>query len=179
MTAPIIEGHRPSPARLIGFALLLTAVSWGLGAFAAFPWAASDPGAAIVRVAFKHVAQFEHAGAALSREEIEKLPRHMRPQNLQRSPTGRRVPTVLRVAIDGRLLLEKVHAPGGLRHDGPTFGYEELAVPPGRHLLEATLADRALEHAAPRRWQLAQEVDVQPGQALLVEFSEDIGLRIR
>jgi hypothetical protein len=175
----VLEDRRPSIARLIGFALLLTAVSWGLGAFAAFPWVASDPDAAVVRVAFKHVAEFEHAGTRLSKEEIEKLPRHMRPQNLQHAPTGRRVPTRLRVAVDGRRLLDKEYSPGGLRHDGPTFGYEELAVAPGRHLLEARLADHAPEHAAPRRWQLEQEVDLQPGQALLVEFSEDGGLRVR
>ena len=48
MTPPMIEERRPRRGRLVGFALLLSAVSWGLGAFAAYPWAASDPGAAMI-----------------------------------------------------------------------------------------------------------------------------------
>jgi len=182
MREPVIESGRPSTGRLIGFAVLLAGVSWGLGAFAAWPWAGSEPGAAIIRIAFKHVAAFEHEGHALSKAEIEKLPRHMRPESAERARTGGRVPTVLRVEVDGRLVLEKSYAPGGLRHDGPTFGYEELPVAPGRHVLEVILADARAEGAqgeARRRWRLVQEVDVAPGRAPLIEFSEAAGLTLR
>ncbi len=180
MSAPVVQSRRPSLVRLGGFALLLPAVSWGLGAFAAFPWEASDPDAAVLRVAFKHVAAFEHQGPARSVEEIEKLPRHMRPTSPERVG-GRRVATVLRVEIDEQLLLAKRYSPGGLRHDGPTFGYEELALWPGRHRLEVTLADEraaSLPEGA-RMWRLTQEVDIARGQALLIEFSEASGLAIR
>jgi hypothetical protein len=179
MTAPVVEDRRPRPGRLVGFALLLGAVSWGLGAFAAYPWAGSDPGAAMIRVAFKHVAAFERAGPVRSQEEIEKLPRHMRPTSPERAQTGRRVDTVLRVELDGRVLLERRYSPGGLRRDGPTFAYEELAVRPGRYRLGVTLADGPADSAAgaaPRRWQLDEEVTIAPGQTLLVEFSEDTDL---
>ncbi len=179
MTAPVFENRRPSIGRLLGFALLLTVVSWGLGAFAAAPWRASEPGTAMIRVAFKHVAAFEHEGPVRSKEEIEKLPRHMRPTSPERSRTGRRVDTVLRVELDGRVRLERRYSPGGLRHDGPSFAYEELAVRPGRYLLRVTLADEMGEPAGaltPRRWQLEQEVVIAGGQAVLVEFSEDTGL---
>jgi len=178
MTPPMIEERRPRRGRLVGFALLLSAVSWGLGAFAAYPWAASDPGAAMIRVAFKHVAAFEHEGLARSKEEIEKLPRHMRPQSPERARTGRRVDTLLRVELDGRVLLARPYSPGGLRHDGPTFAYEELAVRPGPHRLRVTLADELPEQPGtpPRRWQLDEPVVVGPGQSLLIEYTEDTGL---
>jgi hypothetical protein len=182
MSAPVLEDRRPRPGRLVGFALLLSAVSWGLGVFAAYPWAASDPGAATIRVAFKHVAAFEHEGLARSKEEIEKLPRHMRPIGPETSRTGRRVDTVLRVELDGRPLLQKRYAPGGLRHDGPTFAYEELAVPPGPHRLAVTLDEGAGERAGapvPRHWRLDQELEVRPGRSLLVEFAEDTGFSVR
>lgn len=182
MSPPLLESRRPSGGRLAGFALLLAAVSWALGAFAAFPWAASEPDAAVIRVAFKHVGAFEQAGPLRSREEIERLPRHMRPPSPERARTGRRVPTVLRVEVDDRLLLEKSYAPGGFRHDGPSFGYEEIPVTPGRYRLRVTLADQRPERApdgARRQWRLEQEVDVAGGQALLVEFSEAAGLTIR
>jgi len=182
VSAPVLESRRPSAGRLIGFALLLTAVSWGLGAFAAWPWAATDPGAAVIRVAFKHVAAFEHEAAARSKEELEKLPRHMRPQSPESSQTGRRVDTVLRVELDGRLVLERHYSPGGFRHDGPTFGYEEIPVTPGAHRLEAVLSDARAERAESqgrRSWEVTQQVEIARGQALLVEFSEESGLRIR
>jgi hypothetical protein len=181
MTAPVVEDRRPRPGRLVGFALLLGAVSWGLGAFAAYPWAASEPGMATIRVAFKHVAAFERAGPVRSPEEIEKLPRHMRPTSPERAHTGRRVDTVLHVELDGRARLERRYSPGGLRRDGPTFAYEELAVRPGRHRLRVTLADATgeLSGTTPRRWQLEEDLAIAGGQALLVEFSEDTGLIIR
>ncbi len=119
----------------------------GAGAFAAWPWAGTDPGAAVIRVAFKHVAAFEHEAAALSKEELEKLPRHMRPQSPERSRTGRRVDTVLRVELDGRRVLERHYSPGGFRHDGPTFGYEEIPVAPGARRLEAVLSDAQADRA--------------------------------
>jgi hypothetical protein len=182
MTAPVVEDRRPRLGRLVGFALLLSVVSWGLGAFAAYPWAASGTGAAVIRVAFKHVAAFEHEGPVRSKEEIEKLPRHMRPTSPERSRTGKRVDTVLRVELDGRPLLAKRYSPGGLRGDGPTFAYEEVPVRPGRYRLGVSLADgipdRGEDHA-PRRWQLEQEVAIARGQALLVEYSEQAGLVIR
>jgi hypothetical protein len=182
VSAPVFESRRPSPSRLIGFAVLLATVSWGLGAFAAWPWTGSDPRSAVIRVAFQHVAAFEHEAATPSKEEIEKLPRHMRPQNLERSQTGRRVDTMLRVALDGRVVLEKRYSPGGFRHDGPTFGYEEVVVQPGGHRLEAVLADAQAERAdvqGRRRWEMSQQVEIGAGRALLLEFSEDSGLQLR
>lgn len=178
MTLPMIEERRPRPGRLVGFALLLSAVSWGLGAFAAYPWAASDPDAAMIRVAFKHVAAFEHEALARSKEELEKLPRHMRPQSPERARTGRRVDTLLRVELDDRVLLARRYSPGGLRHDGPTFAYEELPVRPGSYRLRVTLADELAEQpgAQPRRWALDEPVLVGRGQSLLIEYGEDTGL---
>jgi hypothetical protein len=181
MSMPVFESRRPPIARLVGFSVLLIAVSWGLGAFAAFPWTASDPQSAVVRVALKHVASFEHEVAEKSKEELDKLPRHMRPQSQERSRTGRRVQSVLTVTVDGQPILRKSFAPGGLRGDGPTFAYEEVPVTPGRHRLEVTLADGHADRDAltPRRWTLEQDLEVRAGQAPLIEFSEDAGLRLR
>jgi hypothetical protein len=176
----MLEDRRPRLRRLAGFAVLLVGVSWGLGAFAAAPWVASDPHAARIRIAFKHVAAFEHLDLARSQEEIAKLPRHMRPTSPERAQTGRRVDTVLHVAVDGRPLLARRYAPGGLRGDGPTFGYEELSVEPGRHLLEVTLAEGRAEGGEPgkaRQWTLREEVEIARGRAPLVEFTEDAGFR--
>jgi hypothetical protein len=183
VTEPVLEDRRPGARRLAGFVVLLAAVSWGLGAFSAFPWTASPPGAALLRLTVQHVAALEEGGGSLSPEELAKLPRHMRPQSAERARTGRRRDTRLRVTLDGRRLLDRVYRPGGLRHDGPTFAYEELALPTGRHRLEVTLADEdgeGGEGTGPRRrWRLERDVDIRPGQTPLVEFSEDAGLTLR
>src|SRR3990172_8111103 len=142
-SAPVVESRRPSVGRLIGFLMLLVGVSWALGAFAAFPLVLSPPDKAMLKVAFRHVAAFQRGARALSHEELEKLPLHMRPQNQERSRTGTRVDTVLLVELDGQSLLQKTYRPSGLRHDGPTFAYEEVAVPPGRYRLKAMLAEAA------------------------------------
>jgi hypothetical protein len=175
MAEPVLEDRRPGPARLVGFVLLLALVSWGLGAFAAWPWVASDPSTASIRVAFKHVAAFAGPGRVPAREEIEKRPRHMQPLSAERARTGRRVDTILTVDLDRRRLLHRRYPPGGLRRDGPSFAFEELAVPPGRHVLDVSLADAAGAdpEAAARRWQAREEVEIRPGQSLLVEFSEE------
>lgn len=182
MTEPMIEPRRPPVPKFIGFVLLLCGVSWALGAFAAYPWRASDADVAVVRVAFRHVAAFAEAGIQRSQEEIEKLPRHMRPASPERGQTGRRVDTRLRLEVDGRSLLERTYAPSGLRHDGPAFAYEEVVVAPGRHTLVVVLSEAAPAAAGerpPRRWEARQDVDIPPGRALLIEFSETSGIVIR
>ncbi len=180
MSAPVVESRRPSVPRVAGFVVLLAGVSWGLGAFSAYPLSLSPPDTAVLKIAFKHVAAFERAGRERSREEIEKLPQHMRPP--ERARTGRRVDTILRVELDGRPLLEKTYRPGGFRHDGPTFAYEELPVLPGRHRLVATLTDAGVEAEGDERrrgWQLEQEVEIPPGRVLLLDLSEEAGLTLR
>jgi hypothetical protein len=188
VTAPFLPPARRSPLRVAGFAALLTGVSLGLALLSAYPWTASAPDRAVVRIAFRHVAPFEEtAGREPSREELERLPRHMRPQGAERGRTGTRRNTQVRVALGERILLTKTYRPSGLRHDGPTFGYEEVAVPPGRHRLEARLADaggNAEEEEAGSgeragQWRVARDLDIRPGQAVLIEFSEDAGLTIR
>jgi hypothetical protein len=180
---PVLENRRPGPYRLVGFVLLFLAVATGLAVFSAYPWAATPPGTALLKVAFKYVAAPAGAGVTLSREELEKLPRHMRPQGGQSSTSGTRRDTTVRVTLDGRLLLQKTYRPGGLRHDGPTFVYEELTVPLGTHFLDATLveagAGTAGSEVSPRGRRIAVEVKVDPGQVFLLELSDRRELTLR
>jgi len=123
-------------------------------------------------------------GAALSREELEKLPRHMRPQGGQSGGTRTRRETIVRVTLDGQPILEKTHRPSGLRHDGPTFVYEELVLPLGQHVLEAALAEtggpptQGDATLSPERRMVA-EVEVESGQVLLLELSNQQELTLR
>jgi hypothetical protein len=180
--SPVLEDRRPGPGRLVGFILLFLAVAASLAVFSAFPWAASPPEVALLKVAFKHVSAPAETGAILSREELEKLPRHMRPQAGQSSVSGIRRDTTVRVALDGQLLLVRTYRPSGLRHDGPTFVYEELTMPLGRHVLEATLVEAGESHGdadTARGRRLTAEVDVRARQVILLELSPERTLTLR
>jgi hypothetical protein len=92
------------------------------------------------------------------------------------------------VALDGRPLFERTYRPGGLRHDGPTFVYEELPLPPGRHVLEAVLTERGEsdddddhDHAAAghQHHRLAADMDVRARQVFLLELSDEQMLTLR
>ena len=183
--APVLEDRRPGPGRFVGFILLFLMVAAGLAVFSAFPWVATPSDVALLKVAFKHVAAPVETSATLSREQLEKLPRHMRPPSGQTGASGTRRDTTVRVTLDGRAILEKTYRPSGLRHDGPTFVYEELTVPLGRHALKATLAERgesgdddAHAEGAHRR-RLSADVDAKSRQVLLLELSDRRELTLR
>lgn len=178
----MLEDRRPRPGRLAGFVVLFMAVAAGLAIFSSFPWAATPPGAAMLKVAFKHVSTSAEMGAVLSREELEKLPRHMRPQGGQSGASGTRRDTTLRVTLDGRPILGRTYRPGGLRHDGPTFVYEELLLPLGRHVLEAALVEVGEppgDGGTTHRRRLTADVEVRARQVLLLELSPERTLTLR
>jgi hypothetical protein len=159
-------------------------VASSLAAFSAFPWVASPPGVALLKVAVKHVASPVEAGVTLSREELEKLPRHMRPMGGQGGESRGRRDTTVRVTLDGRPILDRTYRPSGLRGDGPTFVYEEVQLRPGRYRIEASLAEiggRATRSDAspPLERRFEADVDVPSGRILLLELSSNQELVLR
>lgn len=169
----MVPGRRPGPGRIAGFAVLLVLVSWGLGTFAAWPWAASEPGAALLRISLRHVSDFRTA-VRISEEELARRPAHMRPTDPARPTTGVRADAALTVAIDGRVVLSRRYRPTGLRRDGPIYLYEELPVAPGRHRVSVRLADEG-GLAGPRQWVFERELEFPAGRAPLLEFTTDAG----
>ena len=123
MTA-IVPDRRPRPARIAGFLALLTTVSWVLGTFAAWPWAATLPGEARLRISLRYVSGFEKTAGP--DEQAGTRLRHMRPVEGVTASTGRRAEARLTVSIDGRPVLSRTYQPTGLRRDGPIYGYEEI-----------------------------------------------------
>lgn len=170
----IVPARRPAPARVAGFAALLLLVTWGLGAFAAWPWAASPPDTAVLRVSVRHVSGFTGAGRVLSPAELARLPAHMRPRDGAGPATGRRSDATLSVVLDGRAVLAVTYRPTGLRHDGPIYGYEEVPVPPGLHRVEVALAEVGASGGT-REWRLTREIEIAPGHAPLVEYGDPGG----
>lgn len=168
----IVPSRRPGWPRVVAFAVLLVAVSWSLGAFSAWPWRASEPGAAVLRISLRHVTPFSGTVTLRTAEEIAALPPHMRPKDVTQPATGRRADAVLTVAIGETRVLERRYRPTGLRRDGPVYAYEELSVTPGRHAVAVRLEDGM---PGGREWSWSREVDFTAGSAPLVEYSTGAG----
>jgi len=89
------------------------------------------------------IVSFKHAGAekgarTLSREELEKLPVHMR------NPTVRergRSDVRLKVTVDGEPLVNRSYSPGGFMDDGLSIALERLPMEEGEHLVVVALGD--------------------------------------
>ena len=162
----VVPSRRPGLLRVAGFVALLVAVSWGLGAFSAWPWTVNAPGSVRLRISLRHVTGFTAGVRARSAEEIARLPAHMRPKDASVPTTGRRADAVLTVTLDGRPALTRTYRPTGVRRDGPVYAYEELEVAPGRHVVGVTLADAGTGQA----WPLTRDMELAPGRAPLVEF---------
>jgi ferredoxin/coenzyme F420-reducing hydrogenase delta subunit len=167
---PIVPDRRPTTARITGFLALLTAISWALGTFAAWPWSATSPDEARLRISLRHVSDF--TGAPRPDLDVETRPRHMRPIDGMRPMTGPRADARLTVSIGGRPVLARTYRPTGLRRDGPVYAYEEITVTPGRHRVAVTLAEVG---ATDRRWSIEYQVEFRPGSAPLVEYEPGRG----
>lgn len=168
----VVADRRPRPVQVAGFVVLLLAVSWGLATFSAWSWTATPPGSARLRVSFKHVTGF--SGPVVRQRDVEGLPAHMRPLDGSRPTTGRRAGATLTIEVDGARVLARAYRPTGLRRDGPVYGYEEIAITPGVHVVRATLAEDA---GASREWSTTATVAFAAGRAPLLEFRPGEGWR--
>ncbi len=165
----IVPDRRPGPARLAALTVVLLVVSWGLAAVSAWPWVATPRGAALLRVSLRAVTAL--TAPATPPREVTNLPVHMRPPAGATPTTGRRSDAVVTVAIDGVTVLVRTYRPTGLRRDGPVYAYEEIRVPPGRHVVQATLA-AAGAAAGARTWSALSAKTVGPEEAPLLEFRD-------
>jgi hypothetical protein len=106
----------------------------------------------------------------LTSQEIAKLPPGERkPMDCARG----RLPVVVELALDGKVLFNKSVPPSGLFGDGPSQVYLNFTVPAGRHMLAARLRDS--DRAAGFDYERTEDVDIAPGQRLVIEFRQEQG----
>lgn len=141
--SPVSAGRAKRPRFALVSGLLLT------GLIAGVIWWGSDLGYAspdhsqpTLVVSFKHPGQYVEVGQALSAEELEKLPMHMRPQSMVGDRS--RVDVRLRVHVDGALVLEKSYPPRGIWGDGNSMAVEKVPVAAGQHEVRIQLGDSPL-----------------------------------
>lgn len=119
---------------------------------------------------------FAHSGKRIaecrqrSAEELAKLPPNMRnPLDCSRE----RSPLVVRFTVDGEVRLERTLQPTGLSSDGNAYIYAKASLPPGPHTFTLYLNDDI--HHPGGVYERTAEVDLEPHQILVIDFTPDRG----
>ncbi len=162
---------RVSPGQILGQVAVYGAFMAVLGYFATLPaYSYLDPGAAVVTLSFRHAGATVRECRRLTPEEIAALPPNMRrPTDCPRA----RVSLLIELQLDDEILYRASLAPSGLAGDGASSAFERFVVAPGRYRLSARLRDSRREQGFDH--QMAEDIELLPGQHLVVDFRADTG----
>ena len=122
-----------SPATRRGLGLAVAAiVTLGIGAASQIPWTATGPDEALLRLSWRAQSETREECRPLTEEEKAELPIHMQvPEICESQP----IPYLLRISIDGSVLLADTVHGAGAREDRPVYVFREIGLVPGRHAL--------------------------------------------
>ena len=158
-------------ARLLGQAVCYLLVAGLIGYFADSPaYVHFPPDKAQIKMAFAHGGAPRGGCRRLSREELAKLPPTLR--RPVTCPRGR-LPILVELELDGRLLYREEIPPTGLFGDGPSKVYKKFTVAPGTHRLVVRLRDSDRESGFD--YVRAAEVRLVPRQNFAIDFRPETG----
>ncbi len=125
-------------------------------------------GQAVVRVLMTHPGKIKSVKGHLSKEMAAKLPPGMSAEQVL---GGERYPVRLRVEVDGKVVLDRVYSPAGLRHEGLTYAVEDLALPNGNHRVRVLLMDDG------ETWRTVFDgpVTLSAGHVVALVYNEEAG----
>ena len=107
-------------------------VTLGIGAASRAPWTATGPDEALLRLSWRAQSETREECRPLTAEEKAELPIHMQVPEVCESQA---IPYLLRVSIDGSVLLADTVHGAGAREDRPVYVFREIGLVPGRHAL--------------------------------------------
>jgi hypothetical protein len=149
-------------AQVIIYLVFLVFVGY-LSASPAYRYADADM--ATIKLSLSHAANRVKPCVRLTPEQIAELPPNMRhAEQCERE----RLPLLVRLEMDGKLVTEIEAAPSGLWNDGPASVYQRIEVEPGVHYITASLRDSSREDG----WDHihSEQVMLQPGRYFTITF---------
>lgn len=174
MTSPAGKTAQPYSrilARYVGQAIAYAAFAALLAYFATMPaYNPIDPDAAMIRLSFIHVGQRKVECRKMSPDEIARLPPNMR---LTLDCPRERLPVLVELELDGKLLSRHVLVASGLSRDRASSIYHKFVVPAGRHRVTARLRDSARTEGFD--YTRSAEVELKPRQNFVVDFHAESG----
>ena len=132
----------------------------------------------LIKFTFKHSSQHTEEQRELTRVDTEDKLKHMRKTNSPfskiRKEGGRgRLPVYVEVELDNNNILSKTYYPTGLKNDGPTFAYEEIAISPGAHDIRVRMRDSKEEGHFDYVYQ--DKIEFKAGKITVIDFDEEKG----
>lgn len=161
----------PGPIRIFLQVLFYSVFAAGIGYFSFNPsYRQLVPGEALIKLSFSHAGQHKQECRRLSPEEIAKLAPNMQHQ-MQCS--RERVPLLVEIHLDDRVLYHELLPPAGLSKDGESTVYKLFPVKSGEYVITALLRDS-------RRTQgfdyvYSEKVKLAPNQNFVIDFRADTG----
>lgn len=152
-----------------GIAYLLFALL--IGYFSAAPvYVHVDPDKAVIKLSFSHAGARKEECRRLNPEEIARLaPNMRRPFDCPRE----RVPLLVELVMDGRVLYRASLPPSGLAGDGAASVYQRFTVESGGHKLIARLRDSRRTEGFD--YEGRAEAQLDPGQNFVIDFRAETG----
>lgn len=142
-----------------------------LGYFATAPaYHPIEPDTAVIKLSFVHVGQRKVECRKMSPEEVARLAPNMR---LTLDCPRERLPVIVELELDGKLLVRRELAASGLSHDRASSVYQKFVVAPGHHQVTARLRDSARTKGFD--YTRSGEVELKPRQSFVVDFRAETG----
>lgn len=116
---------------------------------------------------FKHSGKPSKIKKALPDEELEKLPKHMRPKS---EVVVKRFPVYAEINIDGKTVMAEAFRPAGLWQNGSSFAFEKIVVEPGRHKMIIKLSESNNPNKADYVYE--DTIDFKAGRTVTFDFDE-------
>lgn len=125
----------------------------------------STPEEAVIRLTFNHVGQIKEKCRKFTAEEIANTAPNMR----QAMDCPReRVPVVIEMLFDDKLVFQKSIEPSGLSKDGEAVVNEKFMVLAGRHRLTVRMRDSKRDEGFD--YEKSEWVDIKSRQNLVISF---------
>ena len=129
---------------------------------------------AMITIAFAHAGEVKEPCRKLTQEELAELALNMR--QTEECPR-QRSPVVIKATLDNKTIFDVALDPPGLFEDGSVDVYYSGRIPAGKHRFEIKMNDSVrnpdFSHTFDR------EIEVAPGQIVLVRFDLENGFTIQ
>ncbi len=158
-------------ARYLGQALVYGLTAVLLGYFASSPaYRHADADKGQLTLSLAHVGNRVQECRRRTAAEIAALPPNMRkPLDCPRE----RLPVLVEVELDGRIIMRESAPPSGLFGDGPSQIYENFTIPIGPHDLAVRLRDSARVDGFD--YQREARIVIAPRHRFVIEFRAEAG----
>jgi ferredoxin/coenzyme F420-reducing hydrogenase delta subunit len=163
---PLVAGEKATTLRIPVAVASYAAFALIVGCLSVWPrFQLIDAGEAMVSLSFSHAGQRIRECRQLTQEELNELPPNMRkPTDCPRE----RLPVRVVFSSDGDTLYEETRQPAGLWKDGSANVYRRMRLEAGKQRLFVGMNERG--EPGEFDYSLEEEVDLEPGQHLVVEF---------